>query len=193
MTDIFFSFQILKYLGPLERGAKGSMPALSSRCEDRLMHTAAVPVIETDRLILREHRLADFDPITVHWESDRTRWTGGPHNRKRAWEVFSMDCAQWHLSGYGMWILQDKASGTTAGWVGFYEAATTAHAYGAEHWDIHAPCSYISTPNARSIALAERMGAVKDKSAPPSTATTRSTATTPRIASRAANRPMGSR
>ncbi|NRA98790.1 MAG: GNAT family N-acetyltransferase [Rhodobacteraceae bacterium] len=145
---------------------------------------SVVPVIETPRLILREHRLTDFDPIAKHWESDRTQWTGGPHDRRRAWEVFSMDAAQWHLRGYGMWIVEERESGATAGWIGFYEpdhydeteigwvlleafegkgygfeAAMAARTYGEEHFGITAPCSFIATPNTRSVALAERMGA----------------------------------
>ncbi len=80
-----------------------------------------VPIIETTRLILREYRRSDFDPIAAHWQSDRTKHTGGPLNRRDAWKAFAGDCGQWHLRGYGMWIVQDKASGDTAGYVGFYE------------------------------------------------------------------------
>lgn len=143
-----------------------------------------VPVIETERLILREHRMSDFDPIAKHWESERTQYIGGPHTRENAWLVFSMDAAQWLLRGYGMWIVEEKASGKTAGWVGFYyperydhtelgwilleefegkglafEAVDAARSYGAEHFGISAPCSFISTPNVRSIALAKKLGA----------------------------------
>lgn len=146
-----------------------------------------VPVLETQHLVMREHRLSDFDPIALHWESERTRWTGGPLSRRSAWDAFSHDCGQWALRGYGMWIVEEKSSQKTAGWVGFYEpdhyeeteigwvlleefegkgyafeAATTARAYGARHWDIQTPCSFIATPNDRSIALAERMGAERE-------------------------------
>ncbi|WP_380056692.1 GNAT family N-acetyltransferase [Falsihalocynthiibacter sp. SS001] len=146
-----------------------------------------VPVIETEHLILREHRLSDFDATAEHWASERTRYTGGPHARGRAWECFSMDAGQWLLRGYGMWMLEDKASGKTAGFVGFYEpdrydepeigwilfeefegkglayeAVVAAREFGAQNFGITAPCSFIDAENERSIALAERLGATRE-------------------------------
>lgn len=149
-----------------------------------MTHPVTVPVIETDRLILREHRRSDFDVIADFWTDARTEFIGGPHDRRRAWEVFSMDCAQWQLRGYGMWIVEEKATGKTAGWVGFYEpdfydeteigwimldafegkglafeAVNAARQYGADHFGISAPCSFIAEQNDRSVALAKRLGA----------------------------------
>lgn len=136
---------------------------------------------------MRGHKLEDFDAFAAHWESPRTEYIGGPHDRRRAWEVFSQDAGQWMLRGYGMWILEDKASGKVVGTVGFYEpisyeeaelgwilleefegkglaseAAQAALEFGAAHFGITAPCSFISAPNARSIALAEKLGATRE-------------------------------
>ncbi|NNE87866.1 MAG: GNAT family N-acetyltransferase [Silicimonas sp.] len=132
--------------------------------------------------------MADFDPIAEHWTSTRTQWTGGPLDRKEAWKVFSMDCAQWHLRGYGMWVVEDKATGKTAGWVGFYEpdhydeteigwvlleefegkglaeeAVRATRTHGECYFGIKRPCSFIAIDNQRSVALAERVGATLEE------------------------------
>lgn len=147
-----------------------------------------IPTIETERLILRAHRLSDFEPIAAHWALERTQYIGGPLTRQEAFQAFSADAGQWILRGYGMWIVEEKSSRKTAGWIGFYEperydeteigwilleefegkglafeAVSAARAYGAEHFDIHAPCSFIATPNLRSIALAEKLGATREE------------------------------
>lgn len=147
-----------------------------------------VPIIETERLKLREHRLSDFEAIAGYWESDRTIYTGGRQDRNSAWQDFSADAGQWIIRGYGMWIAEDKESGKTAGFVGFhepirykeaelgwifleefegkgmaYEAALAARQYGAEHFGITAPFSFISAPNQRSIVLAEKLGATLER------------------------------
>lgn len=153
------------------------------------VHTPTpIPVVATEHAIMREHRLSDFDPIASHWESERTKWTGGPLSRQEAWRSFSMDCAQWQLRGYGMWIVEDKASGKTAGWIGFYEpdhydeteigwilleefegrglaeeCVRAALAYGETHFGIVAPCSFIAVENERSVALAARVGATLEE------------------------------
>ncbi|MCV6825450.1 MULTISPECIES: GNAT family N-acetyltransferase [Halocynthiibacter] len=146
-----------------------------------------IPTIETERLILRAPQMSDFDPLAAHWELERTEYIGGPLDRKEAWSAFSADAGQWILRGYGMWIVEDKASGKTAGWIGFYEperydepeigwilleefegkgiayeAVVAARAYGGEHFGITKPCSFIAAENARSIALAERLGATRE-------------------------------
>lgn len=147
-----------------------------------------IPTLETQRLILREPKMSDFDPIAAHWALERTQYIGGPLDRKGAWGAFSADAGQWILRGYGMWIAEDKESGKTAGWIGFYEperydepeigwifleefegkglafeAALAVREYGEQNFGVTSACSFIAVENSRSIALAERLGATREE------------------------------
>jgi RimJ/RimL family protein N-acetyltransferase len=83
-----------------------------------------VPILETSRLILRAHRLADFDAYAATWaDEDVTRWTGGgkPVERDEAWLRFLRFAGHWELMGYGFWAVEEKATGTMIGEVGFID------------------------------------------------------------------------
>src|SRR5262249_38144001 len=71
-----------------------------------------VPVLETERLILRGHRLEDFAAHAAMWCDERTlRHTGGqPRSEEQLWLRFLRNEGQWGLTGTGMWALEDKAS-----------------------------------------------------------------------------------
>ena len=77
-----------------------------------------VPVIETERLILRGPEERDFDAFAAFSASERAKWIGGPFPRDRAWGGFLNTFGHWALRGYGMWMLEHRASGATAGRVG---------------------------------------------------------------------------
>lgn len=143
-----------------------------------------IPVIETERLRLRAMREDDLDTLAVFFESDRSQFVGGPKNRADSWRTISGTLGHWVLRGYGMWLVADKDSDTPIGSVGFLnpegwdepelgwslfngfegkgyaaEAAAAARAYGAKHFGIPAPISYIDPRNTASLALAKRLGA----------------------------------
>lgn len=148
----------------------------------------SVPVLETDRLILRGPRLADFDPVAAFYAGPRSAPVGGPLSRSDAWEAFASGAGQWLLRGYGFWEIEDRASGQTIGRAGIYhpdnwpepelgwmiygdthqgrgiayEAAIAARNGAAKHFGLTRPMSSIEAGNTRSIRLAERMGAVPD-------------------------------
>lgn len=149
-------------------------------------------MLETPRLTLHRPEARDWPAWEAFLATDRARFVGGPADVGRAWRAFGHVIGHWTLRGYGSFILREKGSDTPIGLAGpWYPAdwpereigwsiftvhaegrgiaaeaarATIAHAYGTLGWDT--AVSYIDPANARSIALAERLGAVRDSSAP---------------------------
>lgn len=148
-----------------------------------------VPVLTTDRLRMRGPVAADFEPVAAFLASDRAAWIGGRRNRADAWRTFAMLVGHWALRGYGMWSLEERTTGGFLGMVGLYypedwlapevgwwivdpgaegkgfaaEAAVAArrHAFDIVGWP--EVFSVIAPENARSIRLAERLGATLDR------------------------------
>lgn len=143
-----------------------------------------IPVIETERLILRGPREEDFGAHAGFMASERSGFVGGPQDAPTAWRGFCGSLGHWVLRGYGMWMIADKADDTPLGRVGFLnhlgwdepelgwhlygaaegrgiaqEAAFAAREFGAAHLDLDGVISYIVPANARSLRLAERLGA----------------------------------
>jgi RimJ/RimL family protein N-acetyltransferase len=79
------------------------------------------PRIETERLILREFRREDFDTFCAMLsDPEVTRHMGGAMpDRGPAWEKFARVPGFWVLLGYGLWMVEEKASGRIAGHLGF--------------------------------------------------------------------------
>ena len=143
-----------------------------------------IPVLETDRLILREPRLSDLDAMVEFGASERTQFVGGKVAPWQSWNILNAAIGHWITRGFGWWTIEEKASGKAVGragighyidwpepelgWVlydGFegkglaFEAALAArtHAQGAMGF---APLiSFIAPENLRSRRLAERLGA----------------------------------
>jgi RimJ/RimL family protein N-acetyltransferase len=150
-----------------------------------LSHT---PVLETERLRLRAPDGSDWPAWVDFTTSDRARWIGGPLDRDRAWRAMGHMIGHWVMRGWGMFVFCNRATGRPLGMAGpwfpegwpereigwsvwnpdaegkgfAFEAASTAilHAYRALGWTT--AVSYIDPDNLRSIALAERLGAVRD-------------------------------
>jgi RimJ/RimL family protein N-acetyltransferase len=80
-----------------------------------------VPVLETERLRLRAHTLADFDASAVMWADERvTRFIGGkPSPREDSWRRFMSFPGHWALLGFGYWVIEERASGAYVGDGGF--------------------------------------------------------------------------
>ena len=85
-----------------------------------------IPVLETDRLILREYRLEDFPAHAAIWADPRTtryfRDTFKTFDEELCWLRFLRSYGQWRLFGYGSWGLEEKVSGRYIGSVGFANA-----------------------------------------------------------------------
>jgi RimJ/RimL family protein N-acetyltransferase len=151
----------------------------------------AAPTLTTKRLTLRPIQLEDFEPYAAMLATDRARWMGRDIDRTKAWAWFASDVAHWPLFGFGSLMIEVTATGETVGEVGLHkgiafpetelgwmlfdgfegqgyatEAALEMRRFAYEAVGLTSLVSYISAENARSRALAERMGAVVDPAAP---------------------------
>jgi RimJ/RimL family protein N-acetyltransferase len=82
---------------------------------------SVIPVVETERLRLRGHTLADFEALAAMWgDPDVVRHISGkPSTREESWARMLRYPGHWHLLGYGFWAIEEKASGRFAGEGGF--------------------------------------------------------------------------
>jgi RimJ/RimL family protein N-acetyltransferase len=82
----------------------------------------SVPVLETSRLVLRAHTLADFpayaaeraDPVVMRYMGK-----GDLLTEEEAWTRFVGIPGHWDLLGYGNWAVDEKATGARVGIIGF--------------------------------------------------------------------------
>lgn len=83
----------------------------------------AIPTLETERLILRGARETDFDAMLAIWQDPvvRRHFHGGLMSREEAWGRFLRSYGMWALRGYGLFAIEEKASGTYVGMVGAFE------------------------------------------------------------------------
>ena len=150
----------------------------------------AIPVVDTPRLRLRAFDLADLDGYAAMCADDevmRYIGSGGPVGRDVAWRHLAMFLGSWALVGHGMWAIERRRDGALIGrarfldpegWPGCelawllardawgqgyaFEAAQAALAHGRREQGLRDVISLIRPDNARSIALAERLGARSD-------------------------------
>jgi RimJ/RimL family protein N-acetyltransferase len=82
-----------------------------------------VPTIETERTILRGHRPADLADYTALWADPVvTRFIGGkPRTREDCWSRILRYAGMWQLVGFGMWLVEEKATNRLIGEAGFHE------------------------------------------------------------------------
>ena len=80
-----------------------------------------VPIIETDRLLLRDHREADFAACSAMWADPIiNRYTSGkPLSPEEVWAKMLRYCGLWAMLGYGYWAVEEKSSGEFVGELGF--------------------------------------------------------------------------
>jgi len=82
-----------------------------------------IPVLETPRLILRGHRREDFDSMVPIWQDPAVvkHFHGRAMTREDIWGRFLRGFGMWVVNGYGLWAVEDKATGAYAGTVGAFE------------------------------------------------------------------------
>jgi RimJ/RimL family protein N-acetyltransferase len=142
--------------------------------------------LETERLVLRMFRESDTDAYAeMVGDPEVMRFLGGgqPVPRAEAWRNMAMVLGHWHLRGYGMWAVEEQASGELVGRVGCWrpegwpglevgwtlrrrfwgrgyatEAARASVAYAFETLDQTRVISLIAPENVNSIRVAERLG-----------------------------------
>ena len=149
-----------------------------------------IPVLETERLVLRAPRLADFEPYAAYFASGRALLERGRQDRAGAWKEFSAVAGQWLLRGYGGFSIEDRETGAYLGEAGIFhedfypepeigwmvtdgaegrgiafEAARAVRDWAYASLGLGTLVSYIDPGNTRSIRLAERLGAVRDDDA----------------------------
>lgn len=87
-----------------------------------------VPVVETERLLLRGHRLDDFPACAALWADPAvTRFIAArPSTEEEAWARFLRYAGHWAVMGFGYWAVEERATGRTVGDLGFaaYRRAT---------------------------------------------------------------------
>ncbi len=76
--------------------------------------------LETERLILRQFREEDLDAYAAMVaDPEVMRHLGsGPMDREEAWRNMAMVVGHWRLRGFGMWAVEEKATGAMIGRVG---------------------------------------------------------------------------
>jgi RimJ/RimL family protein N-acetyltransferase len=84
-------------------------------------HPGNVPVIETERLRLRGHRLEDFPDSVALWADPLvTRFIGGkPLTEEEVWARVLRYVGHWAWMGFGYWVVEEKSTGRFAGEMGF--------------------------------------------------------------------------
>jgi len=86
-----------------------------------LPSSGLVPTVETDRLILRGHRLDDFaDSLALWTDPESVRFISGkPSTQEEVWARMLRYAGHWSLLGFGYWVVTDKVTGRFVGEVGF--------------------------------------------------------------------------
>jgi RimJ/RimL family protein N-acetyltransferase len=81
---------------------------------------ASAPVLQTERLVLRGHTLADFDECLAVWADPLvTRYVGGrPSTEEETWARVLRYGGLWPLLGYGYWAVRERETGRYVGDVG---------------------------------------------------------------------------
>jgi len=142
--------------------------------------------LDTERLWLREFRGSDLDAYAAMLadpEVMRYIGDGKTLTRPESWRAIAAVLGHWQLLGYGMWAIEEKATGALLGRVGFLDPPgwpgfELGWLLGREHWgrgyaaEAARRClryafedlgrdrviSLIRPGNAPSIRVAERVG-----------------------------------
>ena len=88
---------------------------------DSFHPAAEIPVLETERLRLRGHRVEDFVHCAAMWADPVVfRYTvRKPLTEEESWRRLLSYVGHWALMGYGYWVAEEKATGNFLGEIGF--------------------------------------------------------------------------
>lgn len=150
-----------------------------------------IPTLTTSRLILRPPVYADYPAYAAFLASPRSAYMGGPFAGWAAWGMFCHDVGQWQLFGHGALMVDLRETGECVGQVGInhgplfpepelgwllyegfegrgyaLEAAAALRGWAFHDRKLPTLVSYCDGANARSIAVAKKLGAVLDPDAP---------------------------
>lgn len=148
--------------------------------------------LESERLLLRQWRETDFEPYAkLCADSEVMRYLGGkPFTRAEAWRHLAFLIGHWQLLGYGHFAVEEKASGSFIGRIGFLnpegwpgfelgwtldrgswgkgyatEGARIALEYAFNDLDKAHVISLIHPDNRASMRVAERLGETREGTA----------------------------
>jgi RimJ/RimL family protein N-acetyltransferase len=83
----------------------------------------SVPTVLTPRLVLRGWRADDVaDYLEIVTGPGMADHTPQPKTEAAAWSQTAFQIGHWALRGYGMWAVEDRATGQLLGRAGLYEA-----------------------------------------------------------------------
>jgi RimJ/RimL family protein N-acetyltransferase len=147
-----------------------------------------IPHLTTERLLLRGFVPEDFEPYAAMMaRADVTRYLGNgtPLSRDDAWRQLAMLTGHWVLRGFGLWAVEERATGRFVGRIGCLEpvghpafeiaytlapevwgkgyardGAAAALGFARETLGRTAITSIIRPANVASIRVAESLGAV---------------------------------
>ena len=150
-----------------------------------------IPTLHTARLTLRPPVYDDFADYAALMASPRSTGMGGPFDTRVAWGLFCHDVALWSLFGHGALMIDIAATGECVGQVGINhgplfpekelgwmlyeghegrgyatEAAAALRDWAFATLRLPTLVRHCGPDNRRSHAVAERLGAVRDPTAP---------------------------
>jgi RimJ/RimL family protein N-acetyltransferase len=153
------------------------------------MPAQPIPRLMTERLVLRAPVTDDFPAYARLLASPRSKGMGGPFGLRVSWGMFCHGVACWTLFGHGA-LMIDLHTGDCVGQVDIShgprfpekelgwlvydayerqgyatEAAAALRDWAARALGLDRLVSYIDPSNVRSVAVAERLGAVLDPEA----------------------------
>lgn len=116
------------------------------------MRAHVVPVLQTERLVLRGHQRGDLEDCIHMWSNPAvTRYIGGrAFTSEEVWTRILRYVGHWTLLGFGYWLVAERDSGAFVGEVGFadFERDVTPSFGGAPE------AGWIVAPSARGKGYA---------------------------------------
>ena len=148
-----------------------------------------IPVVSTPRLVLRGFEEADIDAwAAIRADPVAAEYVGGVMDRASSWMRMAAYIGHGELRGYGLWAVVERSSGDMVGRAGLWfpdgwpeievgwtlarsvwgrgyatEAGAAAIDWGRTNLGLTRIASVISQGNARSVAVAERLGMTFDR------------------------------
>ena len=98
-------------------------------------------MIETERLLLRPHTLADFDDLCAMFgDTEVVRYVGGmTMTKEEVWNRLLRYIGHWSVMGHGLFAIIEKSSGRFLGDTGFADF----HRYLGEDFDPYPEAAWI--------------------------------------------------
>jgi RimJ/RimL family protein N-acetyltransferase len=154
--------------------------------------TFEIPTLRTPRMLARAFRASDIDAWAAMEANPAVQQyrAGRPLDRVQAWTSMQLHLGQWALRGYGVFALEDAATGAFLGFSGINqpadwpepeiaysldqpqwgrglatEAAAAVRDWAFSRGDFAELVSFIQSGNERSKRVAAKLGAVRDGSA----------------------------